>query len=121
MQTIQLGCLTYTATQAIAIMQQSARQDKTYSLAQQLIAAKLNVTCRNSNTSCVSSLISTADTWLCAHPIGSGIGGGSAAWRQINATNDALDRYNNGLLCAPHCSETFRSSLAVERAADKSE
>ena len=111
MQTIQLGCQTYTRAQAIAIMQHNSSQDKTYSLAQQLIAAKLNVACRNSNSSCVASAISAADSWLCAHPVGSGVTGGSSAWRQISATNTLLDNYNQGQLCAPSCSSFSSSEL----------
>src|SRR5438045_7067833 len=39
MGSIQLGCVTYTEVQALAIMRHNSSQDKTYSLAQQLIAA----------------------------------------------------------------------------------
>src|SRR5204863_8210142 len=46
METIQIGCTTYGQTQAIEIMRHNSSQDKTYSLAQQLIAAKLNVLCK---------------------------------------------------------------------------
>src|SRR5439155_11770603 len=44
-QTIQLGCQVYTQAQGIAIIQNSTSGDKTYSLAAQLIAAKLNINC----------------------------------------------------------------------------
>ena len=102
METIQLGCVTYTQAQAIAIMRHSSGQDKTYLLAQELIAAKLNVNCRNSNPSCVTSLIAQADAWLCDHPIGSGVSGGSV-WNQIKAVAAALEKYNTGKSCAPSC------------------
>src|SRR5204862_4889058 len=104
MQTIRLGCQTYTRAQAIAIMQHNSSQDKTYSLAQQLIAAKLNVACKNSNSNCVASAISAADSWLCAHPVGSGVTAGSSAWQQISPTNNLLDQHTQALLCAPSCS-----------------
>ena len=102
METIQLGCITYTQAQALAIMRHSTGQDKTYLLAQELIAAKLNVNCKNSNASCVSSLIAQADAWLCLHPVGSGVSGGSV-WNQIKAVAAALEKYNTGRSCAPSC------------------
>jgi Concanavalin A-like lectin/glucanases superfamily len=103
METIQIGCATYTQTQAIAIMRRNSSQDKTYSLAQQLIAAKLNVSCKQSSTSCIASAIIAADSWLCAHPVGSGVRANSSAWQQIKTTYNALVNYNSGLLCAPSC------------------
>ena len=95
--------MSYTQTQAIAIMRHNSSQDKTYSLAQQLIAAKLNVACKNSNPSCVASLIAAADNFLCAHPVGSGVAANSSAWQQIRATHSALEKYNTGKSCAPSC------------------
>jgi hypothetical protein len=103
METIQLGCATYSQSQAIAIMRHSAGNDKTYSLAQQLVAAKLNVICGHTDSSCVSNDITAADNWLCAHPVGSGVTGGSAAWQQIKSTYSALGKYNTGKSCAPVC------------------
>ena len=103
METIQIGCVTYTQAQAIAIMRHSTGQDKTYALAQQLIGAKLNVNCKNSNPSCVTSLIAAVDAWLCEHPVGSGVSASSSAWRQIKATYSALAKYNAGKSCAPSC------------------
>ena len=103
MQTIQLGCVVYTKAQAIAIMQQSTSSDKTYSLAAQLIAAKLNVNCVGANSSCVASAISSADVWLCQHPVGSNVDSKSPAWKQINSTYNTLTDYNEGRLCAPKC------------------
>jgi hypothetical protein len=82
-------------------------QDKTYLVAQELIAAKLNVNCRNTNASCIASQIAAADAWLCDHPIGSGVGGGSSAWNQIKAVHALLEKYNTGRLCAPSCDATF--------------
>jgi hypothetical protein len=101
--TIQLGCQVYTQAQAIAIMQHSTSGDKTYSLAAQLIAAKLNVYCAGANSSCVASAISGADVWLCQHPVGSNVDAKSAAWKQISPTNDTLTLYNEGHLCVPEC------------------
>jgi len=103
METIQIGCATYTPAQALAIMRHSTSQDKTYSLAQSLIAAELNLSCRGGSISCVGSAIDPANAWLCAHPIGSGVRANTAAWQAIAAINDTLDKYSKGALCAPSC------------------
>jgi hypothetical protein len=98
---MRLGCQTYTETQCIAILKQSTDLDMTYQLAAQLIAAKLNVACARTDPSCVSSAITAADTWLCAHPIGSKVTANSSAWKQITTAYNTLVAYNEGLLCAP--------------------
>lgn len=102
METVQVGCQTFTQAQAIAIMRHSTGQDKTYLLAQEVIAAKLNLACENSNPSCVTALLTAADAWLCDHPVGSGVSGGSV-WNQIKSTQAALEKYNTGRSCAPYC------------------
>jgi hypothetical protein len=103
MEMIQIGCLTYTEAQAIAIMRHNASHDKTYSLARQLITAKLNTACKRSNSSCIASAIAAADNWLCAHPVGSGVRANSSAWQQIKETYNRIVNYNDGELCAPSC------------------
>jgi hypothetical protein len=105
METIHIGCTTYTQAQAIAIMRHHDSRDKTYDLASELIAAKLNIACKHSNSSCVASAIAAADAWLCQHPVGSGVRENSSAWHQIEATFETLERYNEGALCAPRCHE----------------
>jgi uncharacterized membrane protein len=101
MASIQLGCHVYTQAQAIAILKQSTNLDMTYQFAAQLIAAKLNVFCAGTNPGCVSGAIAAADSWLCAHPIGSGVRANSSSWKQITPTYNTLAAYNEGLLCAP--------------------
>ena len=103
MQSIQLGCATYTRTQAIAILRSNSSKDKTYTLAQQLIGAKLNIACRNAYSGCVTSAVTAADSWLCAHPVGSGVTANSSAWTQILPTYNLLVNYNAGRGCAPTC------------------
>ena len=103
MDTIQIGCATYTRVQAIAIMRHNSSQDKTYSLAQQLIAAKLNITCKQTNSSCIANAITAADSWLCSHPVGSGVKANSSAWQAIKTTYTAIVNYESGTLCAPSC------------------
>ena len=101
--TIQIGCQVYTQAQAIAIMQQPTSGDKTYSLAAQVIAAKLNVYCAGADSSCVASAISSADMWLCQHPVGSNVDSHSPEWKQITQIYNTLTSYNEGHLCAPKC------------------
>jgi hypothetical protein len=101
--TIQIGCQTYTQDDAITIMRNNASQDKTYSLASQLLAAKLNVLCKGSDASCVSGAIGASDAWLCEHPVGSNVRASSSAWQEIKATYNSVVKYNDGKLCAPIC------------------
>jgi uncharacterized membrane protein len=103
METIQIGCQSYTQAQAIAIMRHNSSQDKTYTLAQQLITAKLNIACKSTSSSCISSAIVSADSWLCAHSVGSGVTANSSAWQAIKMTYQALANYNGGTLCSPSC------------------
>jgi len=100
MQTIRLGCIEYSKAQAIMFMQQSTSKDLTYAMAAQLIAAKLNANCTGANSSCVTSAINDADTWLCQHPVGSNVTASSSAWKQITAAYNTLTQYNEGKLCA---------------------
>jgi SdrD B-like domain len=100
-QQITLGGVTYSKSQAISILGQSSRGDKTIDLAKQLIAAKLNVIVGN-ESSCIDSTISAADAWLVQHPVGSNVRGSSSAWQVGGPLHETLDDYNNGELCAPH-------------------
>lgn len=98
---IVVGGVTYTRDAAIAVMKTAGKGDKTYDLFVQLVAAKLNVEIGN-DASCISADIAAADAWLASHPLGSGVGAGTAAWSSISGVHTRLDDYNNGRLCAPH-------------------
>ncbi|MEW5871914.1 MAG: SdrD B-like domain-containing protein [Chloroflexota bacterium] len=98
---ILIGGQIYTRDQAIAIMGQPGKGDKTYNLFAQLVAAKLNVLIGNDPT-CVAGDIAAADAWLAVHPVGSKVKASSAAWESISTSFTNLDNYNNGQLCAPH-------------------
>jgi hypothetical protein len=82
-------------------MQKSTSKDMTYALAAQLIAARLNTQCAGSNASCVSSAMTAADNFLCAHYVGSGVAGNSASWKGFSSNYETLVKYNEGKLCAP--------------------
>ena len=102
-QSISIGGHTYTPAEAIAIIENSTSGDKTYSLAAQLIGAKLNTDCGGADSSCVALAIIAADAWLVLHPVGSGVTSNSAAWKQVKAAYNTLTDYNEGRLCAPKC------------------
>ena len=98
---VTLGGGTISETQALAILNTPPRGDATIILAQQLIAAELNVQLGNTS-SCVSSTIAAANSLLAANPVGSHLSTSSAAGQQAVALGSTLDSYNNGALCAPH-------------------
>ncbi|RNC67961.1 MAG: hypothetical protein ED859_12155 [Desulfuromonadales bacterium] len=104
-QTIVIGGVSYSKTQAIAIMSKSVSGDKTYTLFDALVSAKLNVM-SGTNASCISDTITAADMWFKTYKLGSGVSGSSDAWKQGEPLYWKLDNYNNGLLCAPHRDST---------------
>jgi hypothetical protein len=100
---ISLGGQTYSRDQAMAIINNSTSGDKTYSLAAQLIGAKLNIGCGGADSTCVQTAIIAADSWLITHPVGTGVTSNSAAWKEIKAAYVTLTNYNEGMLCVPKC------------------
>jgi hypothetical protein len=101
--TITIGGVLYTKAEAIEIMETAGKGDKTYTMFNQLVAAKLNVLIGNPS-SCIAATISDADDWMTANPLGSGVKANAAVWKnpgQGEDLKDMLDDYNNGLLCAP--------------------
>jgi hypothetical protein len=97
---IEIGGITYTKAQAIAKMQNPTKNDKTYNMFEQLVAAILNVEIGNDD-SCIAATLIAADDWMADHPVGSGVSAESAAWAVGSPLHTTLDKYNNGLLCAP--------------------
>lgn len=98
---IEVGGVTYTVAEAIEEMKKSGKGDKTYTMFDHLVSAKLNVAL-GTDASCISDTIADADAWMVDNPLGSGVRGGSPEWRdEGEALKDELDDYNNGLLCAP--------------------
>jgi hypothetical protein len=97
---IVIGCINYTKEEAISIMKDPVKGDKTYTMFPALVAAVLNVLVGN-DSSCIDNTIAEADSWMAANPVGSGVEGSSAAWEEGEPLYWMLDDYNNGLLCAP--------------------
>ena len=100
-QNLILGNTSFTKTALIEILQRATRGDKTYSMAAQLIATKLNLANGN-QSSCITSTVVSADNWLIQFPIGSGATKPGCNWTTGEPLHKALDDYNNGRLCAPH-------------------
>lgn len=94
-----LGNTWYSKAQCIEIFKRPTKGDKTYSMAAQLIAAKLNVA-RGAEDDCITSTITSADAWLRTYPLNSKPN--NNAWNAGADEHDTLDDYNNGRLCAPH-------------------
>ena len=61
-------------------MRHKTGQDKTYLLAQEVIATQLNLNCKNSDPSWISAQLAQAQAWLCDRPVGGGVSGGSSIW-----------------------------------------
>ncbi len=98
--TIVIGGVTYTKEVAADLMGHPDEEDKTYTMFQHLVAARLNILIGN-DPSCVGGTIVQADAWLTTFALGSGVGGSSAAWGVGEPLKNVLDSYNNGHLCAP--------------------
>lgn len=99
---ITIGGITYTKQETIDIMWAPNADDKTYDMFNQLVTAKLNIL-QGCDSICIQHTLIDADTWLYLHPVGSGVPATSQAWREGEPLKNILCEYNNGELCAPHC------------------
>jgi hypothetical protein len=83
-----------------ALYEGESSQDVTYTLFEQIVAAKLNVALGN-NSYCIAETIEDADAWLEQYgPVGSGITSTSSAWDEGRPLYLQLTNYNAGFLCA---------------------
>jgi hypothetical protein len=102
---ITIGGVYFTKQQAIDIMLVTLRGDKTWTMFNALVSAKLNVLigcdCEDEFVD-ISDTIADADLWMASHHIGTGVAGNSDAWADGEPLYETLNDYNNGLLCAPH-------------------
>ncbi|TNF29398.1 MAG: hypothetical protein EP329_15870, partial [Deltaproteobacteria bacterium] len=97
---LTLGDADYEQAQLLALLETAAKSDVTYSLAHQLIAAKLNVKA-DADEAPIAQILVDADAWLVQAPIGSRPAGDL---RQLGVDLAAvLDSYNNGELGPEHC------------------
>jgi len=78
----------------------NSSEDMTYTLFEQLVAAKLNVAFGNTSY-CIFESIEAADSWMEEYgPVGSGISSSSPAWNEGRSLFLELTNYNTGALCA---------------------
>jgi hypothetical protein len=99
--TITVGGVPYTRDQAIVWLGKVGK-DKTTTMFSSLVPAMLNVMIDNDGT-CINDTIAQANAWMAAYgPVGSGVPASSYAWTLGEPLHQAMDAYNNGLLCAPH-------------------
>jgi len=98
---ITIGGVVYSKDKAILLMKAPVELDKTYTMFPALVSAKLNVLVCN-DASCIADTIQAADDWMRVYgPVGSGVLASSKAWKIGEPLYLLLDKYNNGLLCAP--------------------
>lgn len=97
-----LGDREYSQAQALDLLWTSSGGDKSLSMAQQLIASKLNVAAGAVDDD-VASAIEAADAWLAALDDGGGLPFGTRSWGGGEAVKDALDAWNNGETGPGHC------------------
>ena len=98
---IVIGGIVYSKAAAIARMQEEVAGDKSYTMFAHLVSARLNVL-SGTEAGCIAGAIGLADAWMTANPLGSKVKGSSLAWKNGEPLASQLDRYNNGMLCAPH-------------------
>jgi len=101
---ITIGGETYTKDNAIDILKTPVKKDMAIAMFYQLVAAKLNLL-NGCESSCVDDTIDDADAWMAEYPVGSNVEASSDAWAEGEPLKDMLDDYNNGLLCASHCTD----------------
>lgn len=101
---ITIGGVYYSREAAITFMCTPVARDKSLTMFNALVCAKLNVLIGNDD-SCIASYITQADEWMAAYPVGTMIfaGGIRSPWRIGQPLYNMLNAYNNGRLgCAQH-------------------
>lgn len=95
---ISVGGKLYTVAEAITLMNNPVKGDKSFTMFKALVAAKLNVLNGNCAPTCYS--IEEVDAWLINFPVGSRVAASSEAWQYSHgeALYWCLDDYNNGRL-----------------------
>jgi hypothetical protein len=91
---LKLGTATYTQVQALTILGTPPRGDASLILADQLIAALLNIA-NGTDPTPVATTITNANTLLGAGPIPEGIHASTSVGQQMTADAGVLDNFNN--------------------------
>jgi len=98
---LQLGNNTYDRQQLLSILNNSVVSNGLVSLAHQEIAAKLNIA-NGATSTCIQQTLAAADA-LIGNLIIPPVGNGFLPPEEVSGYVDTLTRYNEGYLCAPHC------------------
>jgi hypothetical protein len=106
---LQLGNVTYTQEQLLAILRERVRANGLLILAKQEIAAKLNIA-NGADGSCIQQTLADADA-LIEDLVIPPIGDGYLRPRDVSPTAGILGDYNEGNLCAPSCDNGGRLRL----------
>ena len=101
---LTLGTVVYTPAQLLSILNQPVAGNGLVSLAQQLIAAKLNIA-NGADATSIAATITAADN-LIGGLVVPPVGGGFLAPATTSALTQALDDYNNGVTGPGHCGST---------------
>jgi hypothetical protein len=104
---LQLGNVTYTQEQLLAILREPVRGNGILILAKQEIAAKLNIA-NGADGSCIQQTLADADA-LIGDLVIPPIGDGYLRPRDVQPTAGILGDYNEGNLCAPSCDNSSPS------------
>jgi hypothetical protein len=110
LEEIQLGDRIYTRDEAMSILQRDIagpecpdnRNNGLVALGHQLIAAKLNIECLDSDDSCVHQTILDADAIINGYVIPP-VGNDCLPMNAVSNLVIILREYNNGNLCVPTC------------------
>src|SRR5262249_27969747 len=105
---LQLGSVTYSREELQSIMENPVRGNGLVSVAQQEIAAKLNIA-NGADASCIQQTLAALDALidgLVIPPVGNGF----LATRDTASYVSTLTQYNEGFLCSPHCGEPAPST-----------
>ncbi len=97
---IPIGGLTYSAAEALAILETPPTRDATYTVTQELIAAKLNFF-NGTDSEPITVTVNSADAWLVQYPLGSNPADPDRQTGLDLATT--LADYNQGLLGPERC------------------
>ena len=98
---LQLGNVSYTQEQLLAILHQPVRGNGLLILAHQLIAAKLNIAA-GADPSCIQDTIAAADA-LIGDLVIPPVGDGYLSPRDVGSLAGILGQFNEGEMCAPAC------------------
>jgi hypothetical protein len=98
---LQLGNVTYTQDQLLAILHEAVHGNGLLILAHQLIAAELNIA-NGADPSCIQQAIDQANA-LIGNMVIPPVGDGYLRPRDVAGLAGILGQFNEGGMCAPSC------------------